>query len=330
MKKIVTLGEVMLRLSPPDHQRFFQTESFDVVYGGSEANVGSALSFLGNKVIHLTSFPEGELGDAAIGNLRKNGLDTDFIQRFSGRMGIYFLEQGAMQRSSKIIYDRSDSVFAKNGCKNLNWDLILENVDLLHWSGITPALSQETANFTLEAILECRKRDIKVCADPSFRSNLWKYGKNPMDVMPKLLGHSQIIIGGLKDFKICMGMEEKDMESLVPRLFEVLNELEYVVDTNRISQSSSVNEFSAVLFSRTSTLHSKNYTLSHIIDRVGTGDAFAGGLLHGLLNEGPQSAIELGVAAAVLKHSVPGDLLFCSLAELKEVIAGENIGKIKR
>lgn len=320
----------MLRLSPPDHQRFFQTESFDVVYGGSEANVGSALAFLGNKVTHLTSFPEGELGDSAIGNLRKNGLNTDFIQRFPGRMGVYFLEQGAMQRSSKIIYDRSDSVFAKNGCQNLNWDLILENVDLLHWSGITAALSQQTADFTLEAILECRQRNIKVCADPSFRSNLWKYGKNPIDVMPELLGHSQIIIGGLKDFKICMGMEEKDMESIVPQLFGAMNNLEYVVDTNRISQSSSVNEFSAILFSRTSTLYSKNYTLSHIIDRVGTGDAFAGGLLHGLLHEGPESAIELGVAAAVLKHSVPGDLLFCSLEELKEVIAGENIGKIKR
>lgn len=330
MKKIVTLGEVMMRLSPPDHQRFFQTQSFEVIYGGSEANVGSALAFLGNEVTHLTSFPEGEIGDAALGSLKRNGLKTAYIQRYPGRIGLYFLEHGAMQRSSKIIYDRSDSVFAQQACHQVDWDQVLDGVSLLHWSGITPALSAATANFTLEALEECKKRQVLVCADPSFRSNLWQYGKKASEVMPQLMRLSHVIIGGIKDFEVCMGMKADSMEELVPRLFEEIPALEFVADTHRVSHSSSVNDFSAKLFGAKQTWTSKSYSLTHIVDRVGTGDAFAGGLIHGLLHESPARAVELGVAAAVLKHSVPGDLLFSSLAEINEVIAGENIGKIKR
>ncbi|MHA7131438.1 sugar kinase [Algoriphagus namhaensis] len=330
MKKIVTLGEVMMRLSPPGHSRFFQAGTLEVEYGGSEANVGSGLAFLGNHAIHLTSFPDSEIGEAALGQLKKNGMDVRFAQRYPGRIGIYFLEHGAMQRSSKIIYDRSESVFAKHACQDVDWDQVLEGVDLLHWSGITPALSQCAADFTLEAISQAKHRKIAISADPSFRSNLWKYGKRADEIMPELLKHSTLIIGGIHDFKVCLDLMGSNLDDLTELVFDLFEGLDYIATTHRHSHSSSANDFSATLYSRNTKYDSKKYELTHIVDRVGTGDAFAAGLIHGLLHDYGDRALELGVAAAVFKHSVPGDLLYASLAELNEIIDGDALGKIKR
>jgi len=327
MKKIVTLGEVMLRLSTPDHERFMHASSFEIEFGGSEANVGATLASLGNHVIFLSSFPNHEIGEACVSKLRKNGLDTSFIQYFTGRIGTYFIEHGAMQRSSKIIYDRSDSVFARNACKNVDWDKVFHGVEWFHWSGITPALSQEAADFTLKALSECKEREIKVSADPSYRSNLWAYGKSPQEIMPELLSYSDLIIGGSRDFETCLGLETGVG---FPEVFEKLPKLQWIAATSRQSLNASENEYSASFFSREKSFHSRKYHLNHIVDRVGTGDAFAGGLIHGLLNESEEKALALGVAASVMKHSIPGDVLHCSMEELEEIIDQETFGRIKR
>ncbi len=330
MKKIVTIGEVMLRLSPPGNQRFFQTNSFDVEFGGSEANVGAALSYWGEQVAHITAFPDHELGWAAAGSLRKNGIDTQFIPFIPGRMGVYYLEQGAMQRSSQVIYDRAGSAFANFDGKSLNWDSILADADWVHWSGITPALSQNCADLTLKALEKAQEMGIKVSGDLNYRSNLWQFGKAPHEIMPKLMDLTQVIIAGTRDFKQCLDEDFKSFTEVKNMAFERFKGLEFIVKTDRISHSSSNNTISASLYSKKKSYSSRSYELTHIVDRVGTGDAFAGGLIYGLLHLTPKDAIEFAMAAGAIKHSVPGDILLCSLQEVNELAAGESGGKIKR
>jgi 2-dehydro-3-deoxygluconokinase len=330
MKKIVTLGEVMLRLSPPGNERFFQTDSYDVEFGGSEANVGAALAFWGNEVYHLTAFPDQEIGWAASARLRRNLVKTDFVKFYPGRMGIYFLEQGAMQRSSQVIYDRADSVFAKFDGSDLNWDLIFEGADWLHWSGISPAISQEAANLTLKALQEANDRGIMVSGDLNYRSNLWQYGKKPNEVMPELMLLTHVMIAGKRDFSACLNIEFEDFERAKGHMFNHFPKLKYISKTERHSHSSSHNGLVGDLISVDDWFTSKSYDLTHIVDRVGTGDAYAGGLIQGLLYLQPQEAIDFAVAAGAIKHSVPGDVLLCSMSEVHELVVGEAIGKIKR
>lgn len=330
MKKIVSLGEVMLRLSPPSSQRFFQAHQLDMEFGGSEANVGAALAFWGHHVIHLTTFPDHEIGIAAAASLRRCGIDTSFVQFSKGRIGVYFLEQGAMQRSSKIIYDRADSVFTKVDSNHFDWDKILTGADALHWSGITPALSQECADFALRALEEASKRKIIVFGDLNYRSNLWNFGKKPHEIMPDLMAYTNVMIAGTRDFNNCLNEEYEEFEDAKVDLFKKFENLKYIANTKRESLSSSHNIISAKIHSHDRTYSSKVYDLPHIVDRVGTGDAFAGGLIHGLLGHDPVQAIEFGMAAGALKHSVPGDVLLCSEDEIQELVVGESIGKIKR
>jgi 2-dehydro-3-deoxygluconokinase len=330
MKKVITIGEVMLRLSPPDNQRFVQTHTYGVEFGGSEANVGAALAYWGLNVSHITAFPDHEIGWAAKGQLRKNGIDTSFVGVAPGRMGIYFLEQGAMQRSSQIIYDRAGSSFANLSPSELNWDEILEGVDWLHWSGITPALSQNCAELTLQGLEKAAERGVKVSGDLNYRSNLWQYGKAPHEIMPKLMARTQVMIAGTRDFKQCLNVDIKSFTEARKLAFDQFKNLEYIVKTDRESHSSSHNTMSATIYGAKKSHATKSYELTHIVDRVGTGDAFAGGLIYGLLHMNPKEAIEFAMAAGAIKHSVPGDVLLCSLQEVMDLAKGEAIGKIKR
>jgi 2-dehydro-3-deoxygluconokinase len=330
MKKIVTVGEVMLRLSPPGNQRFFQTNQFDLEFGGSEANVAAALAYWGLDVSHLTAFPDHEIGWAAAGKLRKYGIDTRFIKYMEGRMGVYFLEHGAMQRSSQIIYDRAHSAFSQFTGEGLDWDSLLDNVSCVHWSGITPALSQACADLTHQLLLQANNRGILVCGDLNYRSNLWQYGKTPHEVMPKLMELSQVMIAGTRDFNQCLKEDFGSFQEAKRKVFDRFSNLEFLVKTDRVSHNSSANGFSASLYTRKKAIESKSYELTHMVDRVGSGDAFAAGLIYGLLYLKPKEAIEFAVAAGVLKHSVPGDVLTCSLQEIQELVAGGGAGKIKR
>lgn len=329
MKKIVTLGEVMLRLSPPGNQRFFQADSFGVEFGGSEANVAAALAYWGMEVAHVTAFPDQELGWAAAGKLKQLGIDTRHISFLPGRMGLYFLEQGAMQRSSQVIYDRTDAAFASLDGASLDWDQILDDVSCLHWSGITPALSQSCADMTRRALEKANEKGIVVCGDLNYRSNLWQYGKAPHEVMPELMELSQVMIGGTRDFKQCLNEDFKNFLEVRRMAFERFPKLNYLAKTDRSGDSASTNTLTGILHARKKSFSSKTYELTHIVDRVGSGDAFAGGLIYGLLHLKPREAIEFAMAAGVLKHSIPGDVLLCSLQEVFDLVAGEG-GKIKR
>jgi 2-dehydro-3-deoxygluconokinase len=329
MKKIVTLGEVMLRLSPPGNQRFFQADSFGIEFGGSEANVAAALAYWGMEAAHVTAFPDQELGWAAAGKLKKLGIDTRHISFLPGRMGIYFLEQGAMQRSSQVIYDRANSAFASFDGASLDWDQILDGVSCLHWSGITPALSQSCADLTRMALEKANEKGILVCGDLNYRSNLWQYGKAPHEVMPALMELSQVMIAGTRDFKQCLNEDFKNYLEVKRMAFDRFPKLDYLVKTDRSGDNASANTLTGILHARKKSFSSKTYELTHIVDRVGSGDAFAGGLIYGLLHLKPKEAIEFAMAAGVLKHSVPGDVLLCTLQEVFDLVAGQG-GKIKR
>jgi 2-dehydro-3-deoxygluconokinase len=245
-------------------------------------------------------------------------------------MGIYFLEQGAMQRSSQVIYDRKDSAFSKFTGVGLDWDQLLNGVDCVHWSGISPALSQEVADLTLALLEQANARKILVCGDLNYRSNLWNYGKAPHEVMPKLMELTQVMIAGTRDFKQCLNQDFGSFLEVKRKVFDRFPKLDYLVKTDRESYSSSANSLTAGLHTRKKAFSSRTYELTHIVDRVGSGDAFAAGLIYGLLHLKPKEAIEFAMAAGALKHSVPGDVLTCTLQEVQELVAGEGNGKIKR
>ncbi|MFC3414631.1 sugar kinase [Algoriphagus hitonicola] len=329
MKKVITLGEVMLRLSPPAHQRFLQAQSFEIEFGGSEANVGANLAAWGISVQHLSAFPPHELGQAAIAKLRQLGIDTRFCYLRDGRLGTYFLEKGALDRGSKIIYDREHSSFSKLDPDIVDWEELFENADWLHWSGISPAISESTARLTLRAVTEAQKKGVKVSGDLNYRSNLWSYGKAAHEIMPELLKATQVMIAGKRDFEQCLNLGFKDFEDAASYAFEKFDQLEWISQTHRVTHSASHNTISAELHSRDNSFQSKSYDLTPIVDRVGTGDAFAAGLIYGLLHTTPQESIEMAMAAGALKHSVPGDQLHASLEEIREVMAGVS-GRIKR
>lgn len=329
MKKVITLGEVMLRLSPPTHQRFCQAQSFEVEFGGSEANVGANLAAWGISVQHLSAFPPHELGQAAIAKLRQLGIDTRYCYLKAGRLGTYFLEKGALDRGSKIIYDRENSSFSKLDPDAVDWEALFENADWLHWSGISPAISDSAARLTLRALAEAQKKGIKVSGDLNYRSNLWAYGKAAHEIMPKLMELTQVMIAGQRDFEQCLQLKFQDFDQAKKYVFEHFDQLEWISQTHRQTHSASHNTISAELHSSDLSLHSKTYELLPIVDRVGTGDAFAAGLIYGLLHTSPAESIEMAMAAGAYKHSVPGDQLHANLEEIKGVMAG-NSGRIKR
>ncbi|WP_268036385.1 sugar kinase [Algoriphagus sp. PAP.12] len=329
MKKIITLGEVMLRLSPPGNSRFAQTDEFHVEFGGSEANVGAALAYWGKAVSHITAFPDHELGKRADAQLRQNGISTEFVKFIPGRLGVYFLENGALQRSSKIIYDRFDSSFSMYDGNDTDWDEAMRSVSWVHWSGISPAISQQSADLTKRILKAARGQNIPVSGDLNYRSNLWQYGKKAHEIMPELMELTTVMIAGARDFSQCLNKDFDNFEVAKTYAFETFKDLKYISKTNRITRSATDNTMSGELYSKNEVFSSQSYDVNPIIDRVGTGDAYAAGLIYGLQHLEPQEAIEFALASGVLKHSVPGDILLSSKEEVEEVAAGTS-GKIKR
>lgn len=329
-KRIITLGEVMLRLSTPGHERFINTQSYEVNYGGAEANVAVSLANWGLSAAHITSFPDHEIGKSAENRLRFSGVDTSFIRYNEGRMGVYFVENGAMQRSSKIIYDRFDSAFAQVNVKDFDWEKIFEGADWFHWTGITPAVSQSAADLCKAAVKAASRLGVKISADINYRRNLWQYGKGPMDIMPELIEPSHLIIAGLTDFENCMGITETDYLQACEKAKTLCPSLKYVSTTHRESISASENNLSGVLWNGEAMLESKSYEMTHIVDRIGGGDAYMGGLIYGLLHLDDQNALDFATAASVLKHSISGDANFVSIDEVNQLVEGKNVGKLLR
>ncbi|MEI9921151.1 MAG: sugar kinase [Bacteroidota bacterium] len=332
MTKIVTLGEIMLRLSAPGNSRLTQTQTFHVAYGGSEANVAISLSLFGMTSEHVTAFPDNDFGVAATQHLRKFGVITDHIQYMvNDRMGVYFLEEGAMQRASRIVYDRFDSAFAHIKSGSVKWEKVFKDASWFHWSGITPAISQGAADVCLQAIQAANKMGVTVSGDVNYRRNLWQYGKKVDEIMPALIKGTNIVVGGSGDIENCTGIKGDSFKDSCEKLMKKNKLVKKVFNTNRESISASRNKISGKVFDGNEVFKSKEYDLTHIVDRVGTGDAFMAGIIYGMQNKmSDQEALEFGVAAGVLKHSVEEDVNLATVKEVEALVKDENVGKLMR
>ncbi len=329
-EKVVTFGEVMLRFSTPGFARFTQTTAFDVTYAGAEANVAVSLSRFGVPSAHVTRFPANDLGLAATETLRRHGVDTRWIQYGEQRMGLYFLENGSMQRASRIIYDRFDSAFAHIKPGVTDWEEVLKDATWFHWTGITPAISEGAADACREALVAARKLGVKVSGDINYRRNLWQYGKTALDIMPELIEYCDVVIAGITDMENCAEVSGGSFEEACSNFRKKFRNTRAIATTERESVSSSHNRISAMLWNG-ELLRSQEYELTHIVDRVGSGDAFMAGLIYALLTGAKdQDALEFATAACVLKHSIEGDSNLATAEEVDSLVRGHNVGKLLR
>ncbi len=342
MARYVTFGEIMLRLKPVGAQRLFQSPTLEATFGGGEANVAVALAGFGCQVSFVSVIPPNAVGDACLGELRRHGVDTSLVVRKGSRLGIYFLETGANQRPSVVIYDRAGSAIAEAGCGDVDWDKSLAGAGWFHITGITPAISLSAAELSLEAVRRAREKGLTVSCDLNYRKNLWKYGKSAPQIMGELMKSVDVLVANEEDCQKALGISAAvDVESgrLDPTAYQALTgkvlaaypNLTHVAVTLRESRSADQNGWSAVLATRRDFLVSRRYEITDIVDRVGTGDAFAAGLVHGLVSlPGPQDALEFATAASCLKHSIPGDLPLLSAAEVASLVGGSGSGRVQR
>lgn len=328
--KVVTFGEVMLRFSTQAFSRFTQATAFDVTYAGAEANVAVSVARFGLDSAHVTRFPQNDLGVAATEALRKHGVDTSSIIYGDERMGLYFLENGAMQRASRIIYDRFDSAFAHIMPGSVDWERALNGASWFHWTGITPAISQGAADACLEALKVAKKNGLMISGDINYRRNLWQYGKTAQDVMPALIEYCDVVIAGITDMENCAGITGTSYEKACAEFQKRFSRVKRIATTDRVSISSSHNRISASLWNG-KLLRSQEYDLTHIVDRVGSGDAFMAGLIYSLLKgANDQDAVEFATAACALKHSIEGDVNLVTVEEVESLVKGQNVGKLLR
>jgi 2-dehydro-3-deoxygluconokinase len=342
-KLVVTFGEIMLRLAPPGMERFLQSPSFLATFGGGEANVAVAISGFGGSSRYVTALPPNNpIADAFIAEMRRFGVDTSQIVRQRGRFGIYFVEPGANQRPSKVVYDRENSAIALAKPGDVDWKRALDGAAWFHITGITPALSLSAADLAVESVKAARAAGATVSIDLNFRKNLWKYGKAAKEVMPELVKHADVCIANEEDCQMTLGIEsEADVHSgkleashyrnLTGRVLNAFPNLKTIAVTLRESHSASHNGWSACLNNGKDFLQSRHYDITHIVDRVGGGDCFAGGLIYGLMNlPSHQEALEFAVAASCLKHSIPGDFNRFSADEVHALIQGGGSGRVQR
>lgn len=340
MAKVVTLGEIMLRLSTPGNTRFVQSDSFEVVYGGGEANVAVSLANYGHEAYFVTKLPTHEIGQSAVNALRKYGVSDKYIARGGDRVGIYYLETGASMRPSKVIYDRANSAIALANPEDFDFDAIMEGADWFHWSGITPAISDKAAELTKLACEAAKRHGVKVSVDLNFRKKLWTSAK-AQTIMRPLMQYVDVCIGNEEDAELCLGFKpnanvekgETGAEGYYT-IFKQMKEefgFEYVVSTLRESFSASHNGWKALIYNGEEFYQSKRYDIEPIIDRVGGGDSFSGGLIHGLLTKETQvEALEFAVAASALKHTIPGDFNLVSTSEVEALVGGDASGRVQR
>lgn len=343
-RKVVCFGEIMMRLTPPGFQRFVQARSFDVIFGGGEANVAVSLANYGVPVEYVTRLPAHEIGDACIMFLRQYGVGTSHIVRGGDRMGIYFLEMGSMQRSSKVIYDRNGSSVASIEPGMVDWEKVFDGARWFHWTGITPAISKGLAEVCLEGAKTARKMGLTVSCDLNYRAKLWKWGRGAGEVMPELVQYADVAIGNEEDAEKVFGIRAKGADvtggkveaaqyrEVAEGLMARFPNLKRVAITLRGSLSASHNTWSGILYDGRERFTAPVYQATHIVDRVGGGDAFGGGLIYGLLTYGDdlERALRFAVAASCLKHSIYGDFNLASLAEVEQLMKGDASGRVSR
>ena len=340
MSKIVTLGEIMLRLSPKGNYRFVQSDSFQVIPGGGEANVAVSLANYGHASYFVSKLPAHEIGQIAVNGLRRYGVNTDYIVRGGDRVGLYYAETGASMRPSKVIYDRANSAIAEADPSDFNFDEIMEGADWFHWSGITPAISDKAAELTRLACEAAKRHHVTVSVDLNFRKKLWTSEK-AIAVMRPLMKYVDVCIGNEEDAQLCLGFKpdadveggKTDAEGYYGIFKGMMKEFgfKYVVSTLRESFSATHNGWKALIYDGKEFYQSKHYDINPIIDRVGGGDSFSGGLIHGMLTYKDQAkALEFGVAASALKHTIPGDFKVVSTSEVESLAGGNANGRVQR
>ena len=339
--KIVTFGEIMLRLSPAgQNNRFVQADRFDVVYGGGEANVAVSCANYGHEAYFVTKLPKHEIGQSALNALRRYGVHTDYIARGGNRLGIYYLESGSAMRPSKVIYDRAGSSIAEASVEDFDFDAIMEGADWFHWSGITPAISDKAAELTKLACEAAKRHGATVSVDLNFRKKLWTKEK-AQSIMRPLMQYVDVCIGNEEDAELCLGFKpDADVEGGktdaegYKTIFEQMKKefgFKYVISTLRESLSASHNGWKAMIYNGEEFYVSKRYDILPIVDRVGGGDSFSGGIIHGLLTKPTQAqALEFAVAASALKHTINGDFNLVSIEEVEALAGGDGSGRVQR
>lgn len=345
MAKIVSFGEIMLRLKSPEHERLFQRPELEATFGGGESNVAVSLSILGRSSAFVTAVPENPLADAALRQVRSYGVDVTGVKRSKlGRLGIYFLETGANQRASTVVYDREGTSIQAVQPGDFDWPAIFNGATWFHVTGITPALSQTAADTTLQAMQEAKKAGLKVSLDLNYRKKLWNYGKKAPQVMSTLVPFVDVLVANEEDIQMCLGIEAEGVNVhggvvssdayrlLAQKVKKAYPQVSVLAITLRASRSADSNGWSAVLDGTQGFVASKTYAIDDIIDRVGGGDSFSAGLIFGL-TEWPQDeakALEFAVAASCLKHSIPGDVNLSTRQEVESLMAGDASGRVKR
>ena len=346
MKKVVTFGEIMLRLSPPGFLRFSQTNSFDVVYGGGESNVAVSLANYGVPVDFVTRLPKNDIGACALMEMRKRGVGTDKIVYGGDRLGIYFLETGAVSRGSKVVYDRAHSAIAEIESGMIDWDAVFDGVAWFHWTGITPAISQGAADVCLEAIKAASAKGITISTDLNYRAKLWNYGGDREAIMTELTSYCDIILGNEEDAEKHFGIHPQGLDvykdghdvkaeaflSVCKQMMKKFPKAKKVITTLRGSISASHNTWAGVLWDGSKMYETRQYQITDIVDRVGGGDSFMGGLIYGLLKypENDQNALDFAVAASCLKHTIKGDANLVTVAEVEKLMSGDASGRVAR
>lgn len=345
MKKVVTFGEIMLRLATPGYHRFIQSNNLNATFGGGEANVAVSLANYGIPVEFATRLPENEIGNWCISDLRKYNVGTQHILRGGERVGIYFLETGAVARPSKVVYDRAHSSISTVEKGMFNWKEILKDAQWFHWTGITPAISQGAADACLEAIKTANELGVMVSCDLNYRKNLWKYGKKASEVMPALVEGCDVILGNEEDAEKVFGIKPEgfevhdtggkvdaaEFESVCKQLMQKFPRAKKVIITLRGSINANHNTWGGCLYSD-KLYQSRRYDITHIVDRVGGGDSFMGGLIYGLLTypNDDQQALDFAVAASCLKHTIYGDFNLVTPKEVETLMKGDGSGRVVR
>jgi 2-dehydro-3-deoxygluconokinase len=344
MKKIITFGEIMLRLSPPASLRFGQARSFEAIYGGGESNVAVSLANFGLDTEYVTRLPAHEIGDACLQFLRQHNVGTHFIIRGGERLGIYFLENGAVMRASQVIYDRANSSFATIQPGMLDWKEIFKEAGWFHWTGITPAISENSAAICLEAVQTAHAMGLTVSCDMNYRAKLWQWGKPARDVMTQMVANCDVLIGNEEDAEKVFGVKAPGAditagkvsgEQYLPVCQELQKKfpaLKIIAITLRGSLSANRNTWSGLLWQADRIFQAPVYDITHIVDRVGGGDSFTGGLIYGLLTfpDDPQKVVNFAVAASALKHTIFGDFNLVSVSEVEKLMKGDASGRVNR
>lgn len=344
MKKVVTFGEIMLRLATPGFERFGQSNTLNATFGGGEANVAVSLANYGINVKFVTRLPKNDIAEACIRELRGFGVDTSSIVRGGDKIGIYFLETGAVNRASKVIYDRSHSAIADIDINTIDWDKVFDGATWFHWTGITPAISENAMKVCQEAIKIANQKGITVSTDLNYRKNLWKWGKTAKEVMSELVKGCDIILGNEEDAEMALGIKPEGIDvtaghvdsqaylSVSQQIMKQYPRCKRVITTLRSSVNANHNNWSGVLYDGQKLYEAPTYNITHIVDRVGGGDSFMGGLIYGLLTykDDLQKALNFAVAASCLKHTIYGDYNRVTVDEVVKLMGGDTSGRVSR